>query len=102
MKARRTLRGSAVRRRAMKQLIALALSASAALVVAAGPVAAAPGDGIVPTTRAPAAVPANAIGLAFTNQTSSGLAATIDSGAAEAHDLVVSNTTKDLRLVVKL
>src|SRR4051794_35970998 len=101
MRPRRTLRRSAVRRRAMKRWIALAVGATAALVVAAGPVAAAPGAQVAPVTAAPQTVPADALGLALANQTTKGLAVTLDAGAAEEHDLIVSNHTKDLRLTVK-
>jgi hypothetical protein len=85
----------------MKRGIALIVSAMAALVAAAVPAAAAPA---APATTAPSAstVPANAIGLEIANVTTPGLAVTVDPGATDNHDLVISNHTSDLRLTVKL
>jgi hypothetical protein len=90
----------------MTRWIALAMGATGVLVAALGPVAAAPdAQAIPPITVAqptPAAVPADAVGLAISQVNSSGLAVTLDAGASEEHDLVVSNHTADLRLTVQL
>jgi hypothetical protein len=50
----------------------------------------------------PAGVPADAVGLSIAQVNSPGLAVTLDAGASEEHDLVVSNHTPDLRLTVEL
>jgi hypothetical protein len=94
----------------MRRTIALLVGAAAVLVVAAQPVAAAPdapsnpaAPGSVATTSAPgAAVPADAVDLTLSQVVGSGLAVTLDSGASEEHDIVVSNHTANLRLTVKL
>jgi hypothetical protein len=94
----------------MRRTIALLVGAAAVLVVAARPVAAAPdapangaAQGSVATTSAPAnAVPADAVDLTLSQVVGSGLAVTLDSGASEEHDIVVSNHTANLRLTVKL
>jgi len=82
------------------------MGATGVLVAALGPVAAAPdAQAIPPITVAqptPAAVPADAVGLSISQVNSSGLAVTLDAGASEEHDLVVSNHTADLRLTVQL
>ncbi len=94
----------------MRRTIALLVGAAAVLVVAARPVAAAPdapansaAQGSVATTSAPGnAVPADAVDLALSQVVGSGLAVTLDPGASEEHDIVVSNHTANLRLTVKL
>ncbi len=87
----------------MKRRIALAVGALAVLVVAARPVAAAPGaPPAAPTSEAPGSVPADAVGVAIASVSTNGLAVTLDAGASEEHDLVISNHTADLRLSVKL
>lgn len=86
----------------MKRLIALLASVTAVFVVAAGPVAADPG---APASAAPSttpSVPKDAVGLSPAQIAGSGLAVTLDPGASEEHDLVVSNHTANLRLTVKL
>ncbi len=84
----------------MRRLIALLVGVASVLVVAARPVAADPGaPGTAPTT---ASVPADAVGLSLAQVAGSGLAVTLDPGASEEHDLVVSNHTANLRLTIKL
>ncbi len=82
------------------------MSATGVLVAALGPIAAAPdAQAIPPITVAqttPAGVPADAVGLSISQVNSPGLAVTLDAGASEEHDLVVSNHTPDLRLTVQL
>jgi hypothetical protein len=53
-------------------------------------------------TSAPVSVPADAVGLSLAQVTGSGLAVTLDPGASEEHDLVISNHTANLRLTIKL
>jgi hypothetical protein len=86
----------------MQRRIALVMGALAVLAAAARPVAAAPAA--PGSTAAPlrSAVPANAVGLALADVSTAGLAATLDAGGAEEHDLVVSNHTSDLRLTIRL
>ncbi len=92
----------------MKRLIALLASVTAVFVVAAGPVAADPGaPASSPTTllansAGGSTVPKDALGLSPAQVAGSGLAVTLDAGASEEHDLVVSNHTANLRLTVKL
>lgn len=87
----------------MKRRIALVVGALAVVVLAARPVAAVPGaPQAAPTSAAPGAVPADALGLAVAQVSTNGLAVTLDAGASEEHDLVISNHTPDLRLSVKL
>jgi len=90
----------------MKRRIALLVSATAVLVVAARPVAALPAAPApaapAPGTQAATALPADAVGLSISQVVGNGLAVTLDAGASEEHDLVVSNHTQDLRLTVKL
>src|SRR6185312_11743932 len=88
--------------RGMKRWIALFVSALAALVAAAGPAAAAPGASPTTVRSASSGVPANAVGLAIAQVRTPGLAVTVDAGATENHDLVISNHTADLRLTIKL
>jgi hypothetical protein len=90
----------------MTRRIALALGALGVLVAALSLAAAAPdAQAIPPITVAqptPAGVPADAVGLSIAQVNSPGLAVTLDAGASEEHDLVVSNHTPDLRLTVEL
>jgi hypothetical protein len=94
----------------MKRSIALLAGVVAVFVVAARPVAAAPAAPATttPTSTAPATgtagggVPADAVALSLSQVSGSGLAVTLDAGASEEHDLVVSNHTANLRLVIKL
>jgi hypothetical protein len=90
----------------MKRLIALLASVTAVFVVAAGPIAADPNApasvGSGSTSPAAPTVPKDAIGLSPAQIAGSGLAVTLDPGASEEHDLVVSNHTANLRLTVKL
>jgi hypothetical protein len=84
----------------MRRLIAPLVGVAAVLCVAAQPVAAqtsAPGNATTAVT-----VPADAVGLSLSQVTGSGLAVTLDPGASEEHDLVVSNHTANLRLTVRL
>ena len=84
----------------MRRWIALLVGATAVFVGAARPVAAAPG---APETPAAAtSVPPDAVGVSLAQVAGSGLAVTLDPGASEEHDLVVSNHTANLRLTVKL
>lgn len=89
----------------MRRILALLVGAAAVFVVAAQPVAADPG---APQTAAPsntvpaASVPADAVGVTLAQVSGSGLAVTLDPGASEPHDLVISNHTADLRLTVKI
>src|SRR5690242_13382431 len=83
----------------MRRLIALLVSATAVFVVAARPVAAEPG---APQILTPVSVPADAISVTLAEVAGSGLAVTLDAGASEEHDLVVSNHTANLRLTIKL
>ncbi len=82
------------------------MSAIGVLVAALTLAAASPdAHAIPPVTIArptPAAVPADAVGLSISQVNSPGLAVTLDAGASEEHDLVVSNHTADLRLTVQL
>ncbi|HEV7524050.1 MAG TPA: hypothetical protein VGP92_03755 [Acidimicrobiia bacterium] len=84
----------------MRRLIALLVGATSVFVLAARPVAAEPTAPAPGTTSA--AVPADAIGLSLSQVSGSGLAVTLDPGASEEHDLVVSNHTANLRLTIKL
>ncbi len=88
----------------MKRITALLASVAAVLVAVAQPVAADPGAPASPNANPPAAssVPADALGLSLAQVAGSGLAVTLDAGASEEHDLVVSNHTANLRLTVKL
>ena len=90
----------------MKRSIALLVGVAAVFVLAARPVAAAPGAPAAAsaTTSIPASgsVPADAIGVALAQVSGAGLAVTLDPGGSEEHDLVVSNHTANLRLTVKL
>ena len=97
----------------MRRSIALLAGVLAVFVVAARPVAAAPA---APETTTPSStasttatgpspsggVPADAVGLSLAQVAGSGLAVTLDPGASEEHDLVLSNHTANLRLTVKL
>src|SRR5258706_6986495 len=84
----------------MKRSIALLVGVAAVFVVAARPVAAAPS---APENTTPAAsVPADAVALSLSQVAGSGLAVTLDPGASEEHDLVISNHTANLRLTIKL
>ncbi len=82
------------------------MGALGVLVAALGLIAAAPdAQAIPPITVAqptPAGVPADAVGLSIAQVNSPGLAVTLDAGASEEHDLVVSNHTPDLRITVEL
>ena len=84
----------------MKRIIALLVGVAAVFVVAARPVAAVPGAPDIATSST--TVPADAIGLTLSQVAGSGLAVTLDPGASEEHDLVVSNHTADLRLTIKI
>ena len=87
----------------MKRWIALVLSVLAVLVVTAGPVAADPNAPPAAPTSAPTPkLPADALALSDSRIKGNGLAVTLDSGASEEHDLVLSNHTSDLRLSVRL
>jgi hypothetical protein len=88
----------------MRRWIALAVGATA-VIAAAGPVAAAsaaPASRSSPPATSTPAPPTDALGLAFTQAGGPGLAVTLDAGASEQHDLVISNRTSNLRLSVKL
>ena len=89
----------------MKRWIALAVGALA-MLCAARPVAAytrAPANGSQPPSTTQAAPPNDALGVAFPeHQSGPGLSVTLDAGASEQHDLVISNRTRDLRLTVKV
>jgi hypothetical protein len=83
--------------------IALAVSALAVLVVAAHPVAAfAAAPSAPPTSAALPQLPKDAISVSIARVSTPGLGVTLDAGATESHDLVISNHTADLRLTVKL
>ncbi len=85
--------------------IALLVGVTAVFLVAARPVAAepsAPGTTAAASASSATTVPADALGLSLAQVTGSGLAVTLDPGASEEHDLVVSNHTANLRLDVKL
>ena len=84
----------------MRRWIALLVGATAVFVGAARPVAAAPGAPETPASTA--SVPPDAVGVSLSQVAGSGLAVTLDPGASEEHDLVVSNHTANLRLTVKL
>ena len=84
----------------MRRLIALLAGVTVAFAVAAGPVAAEPGAPA--TTATPNSIPEDAVGLSPAQVAGSGLAVTLDAGASQEHDLVVSNHTANLRLTVKL
>jgi hypothetical protein len=84
----------------MRRLIALLAGVTVAFAVAAGPVAAEPGA--PSTTAARNAIPSDAVGLSPSQVVGSGLAVTLDAGASQEHDLVLSNHTANLRLTVKL
>ena len=88
----------------MRRITALLASVAAVLVAVAQPAAADPGVPASPNANPPAAtsVPADALGLSLAQVAGSGLAVTLDAGASEEHDLVVSNHTANLRLTVKL
>jgi hypothetical protein len=87
----------------MKRRIALVVGALMVLVLTAHPVAADPAaPAATPTSAAPGAVPADALGLSIAALSTNGLAVTLDAGASEEHDVIVSNHTADLRLSVKL
>ena len=89
----------------MRRLIALLASVTAVFVMAAVPVAAdpvAPAAGSSTTAVPPGSIPQDALGLSPAQIAGSGLAVTLDPGASEEHDLVVSNHTADLRLTVKI
>ena len=86
----------------MSRIIALLVGVAAVLVVAASPVAAAPGAPDFSPASAGKSVPPDAVGLTLSQVLGSGLAVTLDGGASEEHDLVVSNHTADLRLTIKL
>jgi hypothetical protein len=90
----------------MKRWIALAVGALAMLCAArpAAAVTRAAANSSQPPPRTSPAVPPNdALGVAFAeHQAGPGLAVTLDPGASEQHDLVISNRTRDLRLSVKL
>ncbi len=84
----------------MRRLIALLAGVTVAFAVAAVPVAAEPG---APATTVPSnAIPRDAVGLSPAQVAGSGLAVTLDAGASQEHDLVVSNHTANLRLTVHL
>ena len=84
----------------MKRWLALA-GAAAVIVLAATPVAADPAAPTAPPA-ASNGVPSDAVALSIQQVKTSGLAVTLDPGATEDHDLIVSNHTSDLRLTVKL
>jgi hypothetical protein len=84
----------------MRRLIALLAGVTVAFAVAAGPVAAEPGAPA--TTASSNAIPGDAVGLSPAQVAGSGLAVTLDAGASQEHDLVLSNHTANLRLTVKL
>src|SRR5437764_482469 len=91
----------------MRRIIALLVGVAAVLLVAALPAAAAtdaPANSTAPVAGATdgAGVPADAVDLTLSKVVGSGLAVTLDSGASEEHDIVVSNHTANLRLTVKL
>ena len=86
----------------MKRSIALLAGVAVVFVVAARPVAAAPGTPETSTSTPTSSVPADAIGLSLSKVPGAGLAVTLDAGASEEHDLVVSNHTANLRLTIKL
>ena len=87
----------------MKRWIALVLSVLAVLVVTTGPVAADPNaPPAAPTSTPTPKLPADALALSDSRIKGNGLAITLDSGASEEHDLVLSNHTSDLRLSVRL
>jgi len=84
----------------MKRTIALLVGVAAACVAAAAPAVAAPG---APGNTTPTyTVPADAVTVSLSQVAGSGLAVTLDPGASEEHDLVVSNHTANLRLTIKL
>jgi len=86
----------------MRRIAALVASASIVIAFAARPVAAAPGAPETGSASNIVRVPPDALSLTLSQIVGSGLAVTLDSGASEEHDLVVSNHTSDLRLTVKL
>jgi hypothetical protein len=88
----------------MRRLIALLAGVTVAFSVAAGPVAAETGaPGNTPSSSVPDdAIPKDAVGLSPAQVAGSGLAVTLDAGASQEHDLVVSNHTANLRLTVHL
>lgn len=86
----------------MKRSIALLAGVAVAFVVAARPVAAGPGAPETSTSTPASSVPADAIGLSLSKVPGAGLAVTLDAGASEEYDLVVSNHTANLRLTIKL
>jgi hypothetical protein len=86
----------------VKRSIALLAGVAVVFVVAARPVAAAPGAPETSTPTTSGSVPADAIGLSLSKVLGSGLAVTLDAGGSEEHDLVVSNHTANLRLTIKL
>jgi hypothetical protein len=100
----------------MKRSIALLAGVVVVLVLVARPLAAAPGapttasptstpistPAVTPTGASAGAVPSDAVALSLSQVSGSGLAVTLDAGASEEHDLVVSNHTANLRLIIKL
>ncbi len=86
----------------MRRLIALLASVTAVFVVAAAPVAADPGAPASASAATGPAVPKDAVGLSPAMIAGTGFAVTLDAGASEEHDLVVSNHTANLLLTVKL
>jgi len=83
----------------MKRWVALFAGAIAIFVVAARPAAAVPD---APATQSPTSVPADAVTVTPAQVQGSGLAVTLDAGAAQEYDVVVANQTANLRLTVKL
>ncbi len=88
----------------MRRIIALLAGVAAVFVAVAQPVAAEPG---APATRRERESPRPRFlltrsGLSLAQVAGSGLAVTLDAGASEEHDLVISNHTANLRLTVKL
>src|SRR5258708_13878842 len=88
----------------VKRSIALLAGVAVVFVVAARPVAAAPGapETSTSTPSTTGSVPADAVALSLSQVAGSGLAVTLDPGASEEHDVVVSNHTANLRLTIKL
>ncbi|HEX2401717.1 MAG TPA: hypothetical protein VHJ79_17295, partial [Mycobacterium sp.] len=79
------------------------MSALAVLVVAAHPVAAFAAAPSTPSTSAAGPqLPKDAISVSIAKVSTAGLAVTLDAGASESQDLIISNHTADLRLTVKL
>jgi len=86
----------------MRRIAALLASASIVIALAARPVAATPAAPETGSASNVVRVPPDAVGLTLSQIVGTGLAVTLDSGASEEHDLVVSNHTSDLRLTIKL